>query len=96
MLNLRKTLESPKSDLPPWTLFDPQFSEWESGVSAQIRIGQDRGNMFFWNFTLSLLPLHIPAIVPVGTIIFKKWSLLPLRAIYFHSFHYDTPCILDI
>ena len=32
-------------------------------MGAQIKIGQDGRNMIFWNFTFSLVPLHIPATV---------------------------------
>jgi hypothetical protein len=32
-------------------------------MGAQIKISQDGRNIMFWNFTFSLVPLHIPATV---------------------------------
>jgi hypothetical protein len=54
-------------------------------MGAQIKIGQDGRNMILWNFTFSLLPLHIPTTVVGGTK--PPYSFIETQ--YFLEFFYE-------
>ena len=48
-------------------------------------------------FLNSLMKLKCPNLLnPLATMILKTyWSFYPLRAIYFHTLQYETPCVIE-